>query len=132
MSLLKNFEDFIADGKAIDVAVGIVVGGAFGRVVSSLVSDIIMPPIGKLLGAVPFQSLFINLSRHRYPTLEAAQAAGAPTINYGVFLQNFIDFMIIAFAMFIAVRTIRMIREKRITEEVKLLSEIKDLLSKRP
>lgn len=138
MSLLKDFEDFAIKGNAVDMAVGIVVGGAFGKIVSSLVSDMIMPPIGKLLGAVQFQSMFLNLGSVDYPTLEAAKAVGAPTLNYGIFLQNCVDFVIIAFAMFMAVRMMGVLRKKReqaqvqtISEEVRLLSEIRDLLQKR-
>lgn len=140
MSLLKDFEDFAIKGNAVDMAVGIIVGGAFGKIVSSLVSDMVMPPVGKLLGAVQFQSLFLNLGSQNYPTLEAAKAVGAPTLNYGVFLQNCVDFVIIAFAMFLAVRMIGLLRKKReqaeakapiMSEEVRLLSEIRDLLQKR-
>src|SRR5213594_3769911 len=94
--MLKEFKDFAMRGNVLDMAIGIIIGGAFGKIVSSLVSDIVMPPIGLLLGRVDFSSLFINLSGQSQPSLAAAKAAGAPTINYGVFLQTTLDFVIIA------------------------------------
>jgi large conductance mechanosensitive channel len=93
-------------GNVVELAVGIIIGAAFGRIVSALVNDILMPPIGLLLGRVDFSNLFLNLSRQPYATLAEAKAAGAPTINYGVFLNTVIDFVIVAFAIFLAVRFI--------------------------
>ena len=104
MSLLKEFKDFAARGNVLDLAVGVIIGAAFGKIVSSLVSDIIMPPIGFILGKVDFSSLYLNLSGEHYPSLEAAKAAGAPTINYGLFLNALIDFLIVAFVIFLIVR----------------------------
>lgn len=95
----KEFKEFILRGNVVDMAVGIMIGAAFGRIVSSLVNDILMPPIGFILGKVDFSNLFISLSGH-YKTLAEAQAAGAPTINYGVFLNTVLDFLIIAAVVF--------------------------------
>jgi len=104
MSMLSEFKQFAMKGNVVDLAVGFVVGAAFGKIVSSLTNDIVMPPIGLALGAVDFSNLFINLSSKHYETLAAAKAAGAPTLNYGVFLNTIIDFVIIAFAVFILVK----------------------------
>lgn len=102
--MLKEFKKFISRGNVIDLAVGIVIGAAFTSVVKSLVDDIIMPPIGLLTGGVDFSELYINLSGEHYPSLTAASAAGAPLIRYGVFLNNVISFLIVAFAVFLLVR----------------------------
>jgi len=102
----KEFKDFIARGNVVDLAVGIIIGLAFGKIVSSLVNDIIMPPIGLLLGKVDFNNLFINLSGQPYATLAAAKEAGAATINYGVFINTIIEFLIIAFVVFLLVKQI--------------------------
>lgn len=110
--MLDEFKAFAMRGNALDMAVGIIIGGAFGKIVSSMVSDILMPPIGLLVGKVDFSSLFINLSGQPYPSLTAAKAAGAPTINYGVFLQAVLDFVIVAFAIFLLVKQVNaMIRK---------------------
>ena len=100
----KEFKAFIAQGSAFDLAVGIILGAAFGSIVNSLVNDVIMPPIGLLLGGIDFSNLFINLSGQPYPNLAAAQAAGAPTINYGIFINTIISFLIIAFVVFLLVK----------------------------
>jgi large conductance mechanosensitive channel len=102
--MLKEFRDFIARGNVLDLAVAVVIGAAFGKIVTSFVEDILMPPIGLLLGKVDFSDLFINLSGTAYPSVEAAKAAGAPTINYGLFLNTLINFLIIAFAIFLIVK----------------------------
>jgi large conductance mechanosensitive channel len=112
--MLKEFKEFIARGNVIDMAVGIIIGLAFGKIVASLVNDIVMPPIGLALGSIDFANLFISL-RGSYPTVAAARAAGAPTINYGVFLNTVIEFIIIAFAVFVLVKAIN--RMKRKAEE---------------
>jgi large conductance mechanosensitive channel len=104
--MLKEFKEFIMRGSVLDLAIGVIIGGAFGKIVSSLVNDVIMPPIGLLLGKVDFSNLFINLSGTKYNTLAAAQAAGAPTLNYGVFLNTIIEFLIIALVIFLMVRQI--------------------------
>lgn len=106
MSVLKEFRDFVARGNVVDLAVGVIIGAAFGKIVTSLVSDIIMPPIGLILGQVDFSGLYLNLSEKKYETLAAAKAAGAPTINYGLFLNNVIDFAIVAFVIFILIKQI--------------------------
>jgi large conductance mechanosensitive channel len=104
--MLKEFREFAMRGNVLDMAVGIIIGAAFGRIVTSLVNDVIMPPIGLLLGRVDFSSLFINISGTSYPTLAAAKAAGAATINYGTFLNTVIDFVIVAFVIFLIVRQV--------------------------
>lgn len=104
--MLKEFKEFAMRGNVLDLAVGVILGAAFGKIVSSLVDDIIMPPIGKALGHVDFSNLFINLGETSYPTIAAAKAAGAPTLNYGVFMNTLINFLIVAFAIFLLVRTV--------------------------
>src|SRR6266850_640009 len=102
--MLKEFKEFAMRGNVVDLAVGVIIGAAFGKIVTSVVNDILMPPIGLLLGKVDFASLFINLSdKPTPPTLAAAKAAGIPTINYGVFLNNVLDFVIVAFVIFLIV-----------------------------
>ena len=102
--MLEEFKKFAMRGNVVDMAVGIIIGGAFGKIVSSLVSDVIMPPIGKLMGGVDFSSLFINLANVPYSTLAEAQKAGAATINYGVFLNTVLNFIIVAFAIFMMIK----------------------------
>ena len=109
--MLKEFKDFAMKGNVLDMAIGVIIGGAFGKIVSSLVSDVLMPPIGLLMGKVDFSSLFINLSGTPQPSLTAAKAAGAPTINYGVFLQATFDFIIIAFVIFILVKQVNRLKK---------------------
>jgi large conductance mechanosensitive channel len=110
--VLKEFKAFVMRGNVLDLAVAVIIGAAFGRVVSSLVADVIMPPIGLLLGKVDFSSLFLNLTGTSYPSLAAAKAAGAPTINYGLFLNATIDFVIVALVIFLLVRTANQMQEK--------------------
>ncbi len=107
----QEFKKFIMRGNVLDMAVGIIIGAAFGTVVKSLVEDIIMPPIGRLLGGLDFSNLFINLGPGRYDSLAAAQAAGAATIRYGLFLNNLITFLIVAFAVFMIVKAVNRMRE---------------------
>ena len=102
----QEFKKFIARGSVIDLAIGVIIGGAFGQIVQSLVKDIIMPPIGLLLGKVDFAKLYINLSRTPYASLAAAQEAGAPTINYGLFINSVISFIILAFVIFLVAKQI--------------------------
>ena len=104
MSLLKEFREFAIKGNVVDLAVGFVIGAAFGKIVTSFTTDILMPPIGLALGGVDFSNLFINLSSKHYPTIAAAKAAGAPTLNVGLFINTIIDFLIIAFAVFLLVK----------------------------
>lgn len=104
--MIKEFRDFIMRGNVLDLAVGIIIGAAFGAIVQSLVNDIIMPPIGYILGGVDFKDLFISLNGQVYASLAAAQEAGAPTINYGQFINNVINFLIVAFAVFLLVKSV--------------------------
>jgi large conductance mechanosensitive channel len=110
--MLKEFREFAVKGNVLDMAVGIIIGAAFGKIVTSLVEDVIMPPIGLLLGKVDFSSLYINLSGQAYPSLAAAKAAGAATIAYGAFLNNVLSFVIVAFAVFLLVKAVNRLREK--------------------
>jgi large conductance mechanosensitive channel len=110
MSLIGEFREFAMRGNVLDMAIGIIIGTAFGKIVSSLVSDIIMPPIGLLLGNVDFSELFITLSGGSYPTLAAAKEAGAVTINYGLFINTIIDFLIVAFVIFLLIRQVNKAR----------------------
>jgi large conductance mechanosensitive channel len=104
--LLKEFKDFVMKGNVLDLAVAVIIGAAFGKIVTSFTNDIIMPPIGMLLGNVNFSDLFISLDGNQYASLAIAQAAGAPTINYGVFINTIIDFVIVAFVIFLIVKQI--------------------------
>ena len=101
---MKKFRDFAMKGNVIDMAVGIVIGAAFGKIATSLVNDVIMPPIGMLLGKVDFNNLYVSLNGKVYESLDAAKKAGAATINYGTFINNVLDFLIVALAMFIIVQ----------------------------
>ena len=138
--MLKEFRDFAMRGNVLDMAIGIIIGGAFGKIVSSLVGDIIMPPIGVLMGRVDFSQLYVNLSGTPYPSLAAAQAAGAATLRYGGFLQTIIDFIIIAFAVFMLVKAVNRAKKKEEdkpaappapSKQEVLLTEIRDLLKAR-
>jgi len=104
--MLKEFKEFALRGSVVDLAIGVVLGAAFGKIVTSLTNDIIMPPIGLLLGGVNFTDLFISLDGNTYASLAVAQAAGAPTINYGIFINTIIDFIIVTFVIFLIVRQI--------------------------
>ena len=108
--MLKEFKQFIMRGNVLDLAVGIVIGAAFGKIVSSFVADVLMPQVGRLLGKVDFSNLFIDLSGQGHPTLVAAKAAGAPTLNYGIFLQSILGFLIVAFAIFLVVQQANRLR----------------------
>ena len=110
--MLKEFKEFAMRGSVLDMAIGIIIGAAFGKIVSSFVSDILMPPIGLVLGRVNFADLFINLSDKPVTTLAEAKAAGAATINYGVFLNTVIDFVIVAFVVFLLVRQINKLKRQ--------------------
>lgn len=106
MGMLKEFKDFAMRGNVVDMAVGVVIGGAFGKIVTSLVNDIIMPPLGKLMGDVDFSNLFINLSDKDVTTLAEAKKAGAAVIAYGSFINTVIDFILVAFAVFLVIKQI--------------------------
>jgi large conductance mechanosensitive channel len=109
--MLKEFKDFALKGNVVDLAIAVIIGGAFGKIITSLVNDIIMPPFGMLLGGVNFSDLFISLNGQSYPSVAAATAAGAPTINYGVFLNNIISFLIIAWVLFLVVKAMNMMKK---------------------
>jgi large conductance mechanosensitive channel len=110
--MLKEFKEFALRGSVVDLAIGVILGAAFGKIVTSLTNDIIMPPVGLLLGGVNFTDLFIALDGNQYASLAVAQAAGAPTINYGVFINTIIDFIILAFVIFLIVRQMNRIRKE--------------------
>ena len=140
MSMVKEFKEFAMRGNVIDLAVGIIIGAAFGKIVSSVVQDVIMPPIGLLTGGVDFSQLYINLSGTAYETLAKATEAGAPVIKYGAFLQTVIDFIIIAFAIFMMIRALNSMKKKEAeapapppppSNEAVLLKEIRDLLKQK-
>jgi large conductance mechanosensitive channel len=140
--MLKEFKEFIARGNAMDMAVGIIMGAAFSAIVNSLVKDMIMPPIGLITGGVDFTNLFVALNGGTYETLKAAQAAGAPTLNYGIFINQIISFLIISFAIFFLVRSVNRFFRKQEeapaapppppapSREAVLLEEIRDLLKR--
>ncbi len=136
---LKEFREFAVRGNVVDMAVGIIIGAAFGKIVASLVEDVIMPPIGWLIGKVDFSDLFINLSAETYASLQAAKAAGAPVIGYGTFVNACINFTIVAFAVFLLVKqfnrlkTMTAIKDQDSAaapppQDVVLLAEIRDIL----
>ena len=110
--MLKEFKEFAMRGNVMDMAIGIIIGAAFGKIISSLVADVLMPPIGKLMGGVDFSNLFVSLSGGQYASLDAAKAAGAATLNYGVFLNTIIDFVIVAFAVFLLVKAMNKAKRK--------------------
>jgi large conductance mechanosensitive channel len=110
--MLKEFKEFAMRGNMLDMAVGIIIGAAFGRIITSLVNDIIMPPIGLLLGRVSFSSLYLDLSGRTFASLADAQAAGAPTINYGLFLNAILDFLVVAFVIFLLLRQVNRVTRK--------------------
>jgi large conductance mechanosensitive channel len=109
--MIKEFKEFIMKGNVLDLAIGVIIGGAFGKIVSSLVTDVLMPPLGMLLGKVDFSSLYINLSGGSYSSLAEAQKAGAATLNYGLFLNNIINFLIIALVIFLIVKQVNRLQK---------------------
>ena len=110
--MFRDFKTFLTRGNVLDLAIAVVIGAAFGVVVTSFVNDLLMPPIGRLLGRVNFADLFVNLSGQSYPTLAAAKAAGAPTLNYGVFINTVINFVIVAFVVFLLIRGVNRMAAK--------------------
>ena len=139
MSMMKEFREFAVKGNAFDLAVGVVLGAAFGGIVTSLVDDVLMPPFGFLLGGVDFNNLFWTLGPREYASLEAAKEAGAATINYGSFIQSIVSFLLVAFALFLFIRAMNRLRREKeepgtppsIPEDVALLREIRDSLQAR-
>ena len=139
--MLKEFKEFALRGNVVDMAVGIIIGAAFSTIVTSLVDDIIMPPMGVVTGGVDFSNMFIPLNGEHYDSLALARQAGAPTVNYGIFINNVISFTIVAFVLFMVVKGMNQLRRKQEEEpasepppsrEVQLLEEIRDALVKRP
>lgn len=134
MAIIQEFKQFISRGNVLDLAVGIIIGAAFTGIVNSLVTDIIMPPIGVVMGGIDFKDFFINLSDGDYATLKAAKEAGAATINYGLFLNQLINFLIVSFAVFMLVKQVNRFRKAQDaaptapTKSEVLLEEIRDLL----
>lgn len=137
MSLLQEFKKFAVKGNVIDLAVGVVIGTAFGGIVTSLVNDIVMPPIGWLTGKVNFSNLFLNLSSTPVQSVAEAKQLGLPTVNYGNFINVVLNFLIIAFAIFLVVKQINRLKKEEAAapaptpEEILLLREIRDQLQKR-
>ena len=112
MGIVQEFKEFAVKGNVMDMAVGIIIGTAFGKIVSSLVSDVIMPPVGLALGGVDFSNMFITLSGQVYPSLEAAKAAGTVTMNYGIFINTIIQFVIVAFALFLMIKWVNKLKKE--------------------
>ncbi len=140
MSFIQEFKEFALKGNVVDLAVGVIIGGAFGKIVDSLVKDMLMPVLGKLLGGVDFKHLYINLSDKTFETMDAAEKAGAPLFKYGVFINTVIDFLIVAMAIFVAIKAMNKLKRAEPepapeappaeSDEVKLLREIRDALKK--
>jgi len=128
--MFKEFKEFAMRGNVLDMAIGIIIGAAFGKIVTSLVTDVIMPPIGLLLGKLDFSNLYINLSGQPYPSLATAKAAGASTINYGLFINTVIDFIIVAFVIFLLIRQVnKMKRQPEVASVVPTTKECPYCLS---
>jgi large conductance mechanosensitive channel len=135
--MLKEFKEFAMRGNVVDMAVGIIIGAAFGKIVTSFVNDVIMPPIGLLLGSVDFSNLFVNL-RGDYATVASAEEAGAPIIKYGMFINTVLDFVIVAFAIFIVIKALNKLKRQQAAQppapppapsaQERLLTEIRDVL----
>lgn len=110
--MLDDFKKFAMRGNVVDMAVGIVIGAAFGKIVSSFVSDVLMPPLGLAMGGMDFGGMFLNLGSGTFPTLAAAKAAGAPTLNYGLFINTLVDFTIVAFALFMVIKAMNRMKKE--------------------
>ena len=137
MKILKEFRDFAVKGNVVDMAVGIIIGGAFGGIVTSLVNDVIMPPIGKLMKGVDFSNMFLVLGDGKFDSIAAAKEAGVATLNYGLFINAAINFVIVAIAVFMLVKAVNAAKKKEEAKpaappapsaEEKLLGEIRDIL----
>jgi large conductance mechanosensitive channel len=137
MSFASEFRDFAVRGNVVDMAVGIIIGGAFGKIVSSMVGDVIMPVVGKATGGLDFSEMYVALDGKEYETLAAAKAAGAATLNYGVFLTTVVDFVIIAFVIFLMIKQMNRLKKSDPppppappppSKESELLTQIRDLL----
>lgn len=139
MSMISEFKDFINRGNVVDLAVGIIIGAAFTKIVDSLVNDVIMPPIGRIIGGVDFSNLYINMSGGKFESLDAAKKAGAATLNYGLFFNTIFQFLIVAFAVFLLVKAVNTMKRRQEAappapppppKSETLLEEIRDLLKK--
>jgi large conductance mechanosensitive channel len=139
MSIIQEFKEFAVRGNVVDMAVGVIIGGAFGKIVDSLVKDVIMPPIGLITGGVDFNQLYINLGSTTFDSLAAAEKAGAPLIKYGMFINSLINFIIIAFVIFMLIKGINRLKRAEpaapaevppTPEDILLLREIRDSLNK--
>ena len=136
MGFIKEFKEFAVKGNVMDMAVGVIIGGAFGKIVTSLVNDVLMPIVGKLTGGISFTDLFVTLGDGEFKTLAAAQEAGAAVLAYGQFIQNIIDFLIVAFCIFLMIKGMNNLNKKKEEEpaapagptQEELLGEIRDLL----
>jgi len=137
MSFISEFKEFAMKGNVVDMAVGVIIGGAFGKIVSSLVGDVVMPIVGLAVGGVDFSELYINLGEGKFDSLAAAVEAGAPVVKYGVFINTALDFLIIAFVIFMAIKGINKLKRDEPPapeappedpEDIKLLREIRDAL----
>lgn len=143
MGFTKEFREFVTRGNVVDLAIGIIIGGAFGKIVSSLVNDVLMPPLGRLIGNVNFTDLYFSLDGGTYASLAAAREAGAPALAYGNFIQSVVDFLIVAFALFLLIKGMNRIRRKqeatpvapaeppKPSAEESLLTEIRDLMKEK-
>jgi large conductance mechanosensitive channel len=132
--IFKEFKEFAMKGNMIELAIGVIIGGAFGKVVTSIVNDIVMPPIGLILGRVKFTDLFFSLNGNYYKTLEEAKTAGAPTLNYGLFINTMLDFLIVSFVIFLSVKQLNRFRRKQEDnpDPKKLTKECPECLSEIP
>jgi large conductance mechanosensitive channel len=139
MSMMQEFKEFAMRGNVVDMAVGVVIGGAFGKIVDSMVKDVIMPVVGKMMGGVDFKQLYVNLGDQVFETLDAAEKAGAPLIKYGAFINTIVDFVIVAFVIFMVIKGINKMKREAppppaeapaTPEDVLLLREIRDSLRK--
>ena len=139
MGMMQEFKEFAMRGNVVDMAIGVIIGGAFGKIVDSLVKDVIMPVVGKVLGGVDFKQLYINLGDQAFETLEATEKAGAPLIKYGAFINTVVDFVIVAFVIFMVIKGINKMKREQpaapaeppaTPEDVLLLREIRDSLRK--
>jgi large conductance mechanosensitive channel len=126
MKLFEDFKTFAMRGNVLDMAVGVILGAAFGKIITSMVTDVLMPPIGMALGKMDFSGLFINLSQKSYATLAEAKAASAPTLNYGIFINSLIDFVIVAFVVFLLVRQFNRLMERTKKKEAPAAPSVRD------
>ncbi len=137
MGMMQEFKEFAMRGNVVDMAVGVIIGGAFGKIVDSFVKDVVMPPIGAMMGGVDFKSLYLNLGPDTFATLAEAEKAGAPLIKYGNFINTMVDFLIVAFVIFMAIKALNKMKKEAppaepapTPEDILLLREIRDTLKK--